>query len=223
MIPCAKPDMVKIGRARPLQLLCGTGEPRQSRHLPGTSDWASAANTSPPQPETPDLLGAYPCLGRPMVASTASAPSLPRGSLCRHSSAIRTGCANQRPSGSARGAVSDDCPYRDRIDRVACVSACLRKLFTLLSDQQVSQRIVRSIPFGNVPLCLHVSTGSRSCGMYRLGLGSRDSMPVRMKIEVPRRSDGSKFYGRWLLHQCAGHPSLLQHGPSPGFRICCGE
>jgi hypothetical protein len=32
----------------------------------------------------------------------------------RYSSEIRTGCANQRPSGSVRGAASNGCPYRDR-------------------------------------------------------------------------------------------------------------
>ena len=39
---------------------------------------------------------------------------LSRRSLRRHPSAIRTGCANERPSGSVRGATSDGCPYRDR-------------------------------------------------------------------------------------------------------------
>src|SRR5438309_3211839 len=38
-----------------------------------------------------------------MAPSTTSAPSLPRDSLYRQSSAIRTGCANERPSGSVRG------------------------------------------------------------------------------------------------------------------------
>jgi hypothetical protein len=66
-------------------------------------NWAVVAYTSPPQPETPDLLDAYSRPGRPMAPSTASAPSLPRGSLCRQSSAIRTGCANKRPSGTVRG------------------------------------------------------------------------------------------------------------------------
>jgi len=33
--------------------------------------------------------------------------------LGRYSSEIRTGCANERPSGSARGAISDGRPYRD--------------------------------------------------------------------------------------------------------------
>ena len=35
-------------------------------------------------------------------------------SLGRYSSEIRTGCANERPSGSVRGAISNDRPYRDR-------------------------------------------------------------------------------------------------------------
>jgi hypothetical protein len=35
------------------------------------------------------------------------------GMLGRYSSEIRTGCANQRPSGSVRGALSNECPYRD--------------------------------------------------------------------------------------------------------------
>jgi hypothetical protein len=42
----------------------------------------------------------------------------------RYSSEIRTGCANQRPSGSVRGAASNGCPYRDRqrrrFDRKPC-------------------------------------------------------------------------------------------------------
>jgi len=33
--------------------------------------------------------------------------------LGRFSSEIRTGCANERPSGSVRGAPGDWCPYRD--------------------------------------------------------------------------------------------------------------
>jgi hypothetical protein len=38
------------------------------------------------------------------------------GLLCfgRYSSEIRTGCANERPSGSVRGAPGDWCPCRDR-------------------------------------------------------------------------------------------------------------
>jgi hypothetical protein len=53
-----------------------------------------------------------------MVSSTASAPSLPRASLCRHSSAIRTGCANERSSGSEEGVASNRDPYSDLIDHL---------------------------------------------------------------------------------------------------------
>jgi len=34
--------------------------------------------------------------------------------LGRYSSEIRTGCANERSSGSVRGAPGNWCPYRDR-------------------------------------------------------------------------------------------------------------
>src|SRR5215472_18380619 len=34
--------------------------------------------------------------------------------LDRYSSERRTGCANERPSGSVRGALGNRCPYRDR-------------------------------------------------------------------------------------------------------------
>src|SRR6266852_5990228 len=48
-----------------------------------------------------------------MAPSTARTPSLSRGSLCRQSSTIRTGCANERPSGSAGGVPREWYPYRD--------------------------------------------------------------------------------------------------------------
>jgi len=50
------------------------------------------------------------------LPQTASTPSLSRRSLCRQSSEIRTGCTNKCPSGSARGAASNGCPYRDLTD-----------------------------------------------------------------------------------------------------------
>src|ERR1700757_1208330 len=105
--------MAQVDYAGPLQLLRGTGKPRQSRRISGSVNWAVVAHPSPPQSETPDLMDAYSRLGRPMFASTASAPSLPRGSLCRQSSAIRTGCANKRPSGSEEGVASNRDPYSD--------------------------------------------------------------------------------------------------------------
>src|SRR5438105_14393027 len=108
--------MAQVDCAGPLQLLRGTGKSRQSRRIPGSVNWAVVAHPSPPQPETSDLLDAYARLGRPMVSSTASAPSLPGGSLCRQSSAIRTGCANERPSGSEEGVASNHDPYSDLIN-----------------------------------------------------------------------------------------------------------
>jgi hypothetical protein len=42
--------------------------------------------------------------------------------LARYSSSIRTGCANERPSGSVRGAPGNRCPYRDR--QVSSASSC---------------------------------------------------------------------------------------------------
>src|ERR1039458_5674078 len=43
--------------------------------------------------------------------------------LGRYSSEIRTGCANERPSGSVRGAISNGCPYRDPTTEWSVLSA----------------------------------------------------------------------------------------------------
>jgi len=43
--------------------------------------------------------------------------------LGRHSSAIRAACANERSCGSARGAISNGRPYRDRIENRVVVGA----------------------------------------------------------------------------------------------------
>jgi hypothetical protein len=106
--------MAQVDRAGPLQLLC---RPRQSQELGRVSESGGrtlVAYTSPPEPEAPDQLDTHPCPGYEMASSIAYAPSLSGCSLCRHSSEIRTGCANKRPSGSGRGAISNDRPYRDR-------------------------------------------------------------------------------------------------------------
>ena len=44
--------------------------------------------------------------------STGNSPA----PLCRHSSAIRAVCANERMYGSVRGAISNDRPYRDHFE-----------------------------------------------------------------------------------------------------------
>ena len=95
---------------------CNWGGWGQPRRIPASSARALVAPTPPSQPETPDLLEAYACSGSTLASSTASAPSLSCYALRRHSPEIRTGCANERSSGSVRGAVSNDRPYRDLID-----------------------------------------------------------------------------------------------------------
>src|ERR1035437_10706191 len=113
--------MAQVDCAGPLPLLCGTRKPRQSGHIPGADTWTLAACTSPPQP-APVLLDTCPRSGCTLASCTASTPSLSCRSLCRQSSAIRTACANERPSGSVRGAISNGCPYRDLIDLVLSVN-----------------------------------------------------------------------------------------------------
>jgi len=38
--------------------------------------WSKSDNSSPSEPETPNLLDAHPCFGSEMASSSASAPSL---------------------------------------------------------------------------------------------------------------------------------------------------
>src|SRR5580700_3575891 len=106
--------MAQVGRAGPLQLLRGTREPRESGRVSESGARALVAYYSPPKPEAPDQLDTHACPGYAMASSTACAPPLSGCSLRRHSSEIRTGCANQRPSGSVRGATRNGCPYRAR-------------------------------------------------------------------------------------------------------------
>src|ERR1700756_1857668 len=71
------------------------------------------AYSPPPEPETPDLVDAYSCLGSALASATEHASSLSGCTLCRHSSAIRTGCANERSSGSEEGVGRNHDPYSD--------------------------------------------------------------------------------------------------------------
>jgi AhpD family alkylhydroperoxidase len=66
-IPYPRPANGSSRLCRTLPLLCGTGEPRQSQHAPGSAHPAVVGNTPPPQPETPDLLDPYSRSGRPMA------------------------------------------------------------------------------------------------------------------------------------------------------------
>src|SRR6201998_320759 len=106
--------MVTVARPRPLQLLRGTGKPREFGGVPGPGAGALVAYSPPPEPETPDLVDAHSCLGSALASATAHASSLSRCTLCRHSSEIRTGCANERSSGSEEGVGSNHDPYSGR-------------------------------------------------------------------------------------------------------------
>ena len=103
-----------VDRPRPLPLLRGTRKPQESGDVSGSGAGALVAYSSPQEPETPDHVDAHPCIGSALASSTEHASSLSGCTLCRHSSEIRTGCANKRPSGSVRGVSREWYPDRDR-------------------------------------------------------------------------------------------------------------
>src|SRR5713101_6786449 len=105
--------MAQVGRTGLLQLLRGTREPRELGRVPGPIAGAVVANSSSPEPATPPTVDPDACAGSTMATSTARAPSLSCSSLRRQSSEIRTGCANERPSGSGEGVASNHDPYSD--------------------------------------------------------------------------------------------------------------
>src|SRR5262252_3431287 len=105
--------MAPIGRAGLLQLLRGTRKPRQPRGVPAALAGTVVAQVASPEPEASVLVDPHASVRGSLASATARAPSLPRGSLCRQSSAIRTGCAKKRPSGSVRGVSREWYPYRD--------------------------------------------------------------------------------------------------------------
>src|SRR5215472_4878205 len=106
--------MAPIGRAGLLQLLRGTRQPRQPCGVPTAIAGTVVAPVASPKPEASVLVDPHACVRGSLASATACAPSLPRGSLCRQSSAIRTGCAKKRPSGSVRGVSREWYPYRDQ-------------------------------------------------------------------------------------------------------------
>ena len=82
--------------------------------VPAPGARALVPHHTPPEPKAPDWLDTYAGTGSTVASQTKGAPSLPGGTLRRHTSEIRTGCANQRPSGSVRGVPGDWYPYRAR-------------------------------------------------------------------------------------------------------------
>src|SRR5215472_11252017 len=126
--------MAPVGRTGLLQLLRGTGKPCPLGCPSGSSDGALMAHSASPESETLDFLDARPCLSGALASPTPCAPSFSRCSLRRYPSAMRTGCANQRPSGSVEGVVSNHDPYSDRQLRICFASIRLSQpLFTSLA------------------------------------------------------------------------------------------
>src|SRR5262252_2744841 len=123
--------MAPIGRAGLLQLLRGTRQPRQPRGVPTAIAGTVVAQVASPEPKASVLVDPHASVRGSLASATARAPSLPRGSLCRQSSAIRTGCAKKRPSGSVRGVSREWYPYRDLkmpLAGVLSVNAWFRQL-----------------------------------------------------------------------------------------------
>jgi hypothetical protein len=104
--------MAQIGRARLLPLLCSTRQLRQPRQVPGSSVGVLVAQPLPSEPTVPPVVS-YAYAGLPLATAATRAAPLSRRSLRRSPSAIRTGCANERPSRSEEGVASNRDPYSD--------------------------------------------------------------------------------------------------------------
>src|SRR5882724_2702337 len=116
-----------------------------------------------------------------MAPSTACTPSLSRGSLRRQSSTIRTGCANERPSGSARGVPREWYPYRD-----LRTSLLLRGRFDIsyFADSISNGRDDSSWETNMIRLCSLILLLSSFHYAYA---GDDDSGPIRYSTDLSQR------------------------------------
>ena len=80
-------------------------------------------------------------------------------SLGRYSSAIRTGCANERPSGSVRGAASNGCPYRDLIPRDTGIASELKEELWEMRNLLCHPRAI-SVKAGSIGACIQACSSS---------------------------------------------------------------
>jgi hypothetical protein len=107
-------QVAPVGRAGPLQLLCGTGKPRLLANLSEPLESAVADATAPSKPTPPLPVGTDESPGSSLATRSACAAPLAGAALRRQSFAISAVCASERPYGSARGVPGNRYPYRDR-------------------------------------------------------------------------------------------------------------
>src|SRR5437588_780073 len=69
------------------------------------------------QPEEPEYVGAFRAYRGAVAPRTQDPSSLSPLAFRRYTSAVRAGCANERQSGSVRGALGNRRPYRDLTKR----------------------------------------------------------------------------------------------------------
>src|SRR5215469_3166345 len=166
--------MAPIGRAGLLQLLRGTSKPRQPSGVPTTIAGTVVAQTASPEPTASVLVDPHACARGSLASATACAPSLSRRSLCRQSSEIRTGCANERPSGSIRG-VSRTVISLPGSQNPLGPNCAGNRYFTVNGADAVTfSHSISSCPFALAPdsVILRVSTGDDGLPIVR---GARPS------------------------------------------------
>ena len=167
--------MAEVSCPGAFQLLRGARKPQEPGGVSGSGRGAMVADSPPSEPETPDLVDAHLRLGSAMASATAHAPPLSRCSLYRLSSEIRTGCANQRSSGSVEGVVSNRDPYSDHQ---------LRRFSELLARTDVLRPTLRT--------CLYVDKLSED----RMLIGS----PLQMQkiYRCQGRHHGGSLQGKHI-------------------------
>src|SRR5260370_39811890 len=107
--------------------------------------------------------------------------------LGRYSSEIRTGCANERPSGSVRGAPGNWCPYRDRL---------LSNRAAPVSRDEAHQRFAKN------------SSARRTIVSRNSGVTDTDELGSMLSIRTKLRSSARcRCACRWKMPQTCKYPS----------------
>jgi reverse transcriptase-like protein len=148
--------------------------------------------------------------GFAMASSTEHAPSLSGCPLCRYSSAIRTGCANERSSGSEEGVVSNHDPYSDRqlssVRRPA--AAASRSLPPLPHSFRAAAIADEQLVYGcpTVPARVLAPAARRSPGDFRKRILELGGTP-RIRQAIPF-TVGRRMSDRYRRERCSEGNSL---------------